>query len=132
MASRFLRQAKGASEMSGRGAITLLASTVLLLLGTFAGAALASHAGAIVDCDAAGTFTVKAADNSAGFQSPFPTSVIVLEEGGVLTVQRISRDGQLIFDRTITGREQNNLTEVTCEIATGSQGVFRVTGILTG
>jgi hypothetical protein len=105
---------------------------MLVVLGTLAGPALASHAGAIVDCDAAGTFTVKAAENSAGFESPFPTSVIVLEEGGVLTVQRISRDGQLIFDRGATGRAQNNLTEVTCQIATGSQGVFTVTGILTG
>jgi hypothetical protein len=105
---------------------------MLVVLGAFAGPALASHAGAIVDCDAAGTFTVKATENSAGFESPFPTSVIVLEEGRVLTVQRISRDGQLIFDRAVTGRAQNNLTEVTCEIATGFQGVFTVTGILTG
>jgi hypothetical protein len=118
--------------MSGRGAITLLASAMLAAFGTLAGTALASHAGAVADCDAAGTFTVKAADNSAGFQSPLPTSVIVFEEGGVLTVQRISRDGQLIFNRAVTGRQQNNLTEVTCEIATGSQGVFTVTGILTG
>jgi hypothetical protein len=118
--------------MSRRGAITLLASTTLVAVGTLAGPAVGSHAGAIADCGSAGTFTVKAADNSGGFQSPLPTSVIVFEEGGVLTVQRISRDGQLIFDRGVTGREQNNLTEVTCSITTGSDGVFTVTGILTG
>jgi hypothetical protein len=118
--------------MSRRGAIPLLASTMLVVLGTLAGPAIASHAGAIADCGTAGTFTVKAADNSGGFQSPLPTSVIVFEEGGVLTVQRISRDGQLIFSRAETGRAQNSLTEVTCQIATGSDGVFTVTGILIG
>jgi hypothetical protein len=101
-------------------------------LGIFTAPALGSHAGAPVDCGTAGTFTVKAAENNAGFQSPFPTSVIVLEEGGVLTVLQISRDGQPILSRAETGRAQNNLTEVTCEITTGSDGVFTVTGFLTG
>jgi hypothetical protein len=131
MASRQLRQRKGRLEMSRRGAITLLATTMLVAAGTLAGSAIASHAGAIADCGTAGTFTVKAADNSGGFQSPLPTSVIAFEEGGVLTVQRIARDGQLIFDRGVTGRERNSLTEVTCSITTGSDGVFTVTGILT-
>lgn len=118
--------------MFRRGTITFLVSAMLVALGTTAGQAVASHAGAIVDCGTAGEFTVKAAENSAGFQSPFPTSVIVLQEGGVLTVQRISRDGQLLFTRADNGRERNSLTEVTCSIATGSDGVFTVTGILTG
>jgi hypothetical protein len=93
---------------------------------------VASHAGAIVDCGTAGTFTVRAAENSGGFQSPLPTSVIVFQEGGVLTVQRIARDGQLLFTRADNGRQQNNLTEVTCSFATGSDGTFTVTGILAG
>lgn len=118
--------------MSRRGTTIFLAIAMLVALGTTAGQAVASHAGAVVDCGTAGTFTVKAAENSAGFQSPFPTSVIVFQEGGVLTVQRISRDGQLLFARADNGRAQNSLTEVTCSIATGSDGVFTVTGILTG
>ena len=68
---------------------------------------------------------------AADFQSPLPTSVIVFEEGGVLTVHEISRDGQLLFTRADTGRETDNLTEVTCSFTTGSQGTFTVTGILT-
>jgi hypothetical protein len=118
--------------MSRRRAITPLAITVLFALGTLAGPAVASHAGAIANCGTAGTFTVRAAENNAGFQSPLPSSVIVFEEGGVLTVQEISRDGQLLFTRADTGRERNNLTEVTCSFTTGSQGTFTVKGILTG
>jgi hypothetical protein len=117
--------------MFRRGTITFLASAMLVALGT-AGQAVASHAGTIVDCGTAGTFTVRATENSAGFQAPFPTSVIVLEEGGVLTVQSISRDGQPLGSRADNGRQRNSLTEVTCSITTGSDGVFTVTGILTG
>jgi hypothetical protein len=95
------------------------------------GPAVASHAGAIADCGSAGTFTVQAAENSAGFQSPFPTSVIVFEEGGVLTVYEVSRDGQLLLTRADTGRAKNNLNEITCSFTTGSDGTFTVTGILT-
>jgi hypothetical protein len=116
--------------LSKRGGITLAIAT-LVVLGSLAGPAVASHAGAIADCGNAGTFTVKAAENSAGFQSPFPTSVIVFEEGGVLTVHEVSRDGQLLFTRADTGREKNNLTEITCSFTTGSDGTFTVTGILT-
>jgi hypothetical protein len=113
-----------------RGGITL-AFAMLVALGNVAGQAAASHAGAIASCGDAGAFTVKAAENSAGFESPFPTSVIVVEEGGVLTVHQISRDGQLLFTRAGTGRDRDNLTEITCSFTTGSDGTFRVTGILT-
>jgi hypothetical protein len=115
-----------------RGRITFLTIAMLGALGTIAGQAGASHAGAIANCGTSGTFTVKAAENNAGFQSPLPTSVIVFEEGGALTVQQISRDGQLLFTRADMGRVRNSLTEVTCSITTGSDGVFTVTGILTG
>ena len=117
--------------MSRLRAISPFAVTALIALGVVAAPALASHAGAIADCGTAGTFTVKAADNSAGFQSPLPSSVIVFEEGGVLTVQEISRDGQSLFTRADTGRARNNLTEVTCSFTTGFQGTFTVKGILT-
>jgi hypothetical protein len=116
--------------LSKRGGITLAFAT-LVALGSVAGSAVGSHAGAIANCGSAGTFTVKAAENSAGFQSPFPTSVIVFEEGGVLTVDEVSRDGQLLLARAATGREKDNLTEVTCSFTTGSDGTFTVTGILT-
>ena len=116
--------------MSSRGGITFAVAT-LGALAALAGPAAASHAGSIANCGTAGTFTVKAAENAAGFESPFPTSVIVFEEGGVLTVQEISRDGQLIFSRVVTGRARNSLTEVTCSFVTDSDGTFTVTGILT-
>jgi hypothetical protein len=102
----------------------------LVALGSVAGPAVASHAGAIATCGSAGTFTVKASENSAGFESPFPTSVILFEEGGVLTVHEISRDGQLLFVRAGNGREQDSLTEITCSFTTGSDGTFTVSGIL--
>src|SRR5215203_4458193 len=113
-----------------RGGMTL-AIAMLVALGSAAGQAVASHAGAIANCGDAGTFTVKAAENSGGFQSPFPTSVILFEEGGVLTVHEISRDGQLLLTRANTGLNNNNLTEVTCSFTTGSDGTFTVTGTLT-
>jgi hypothetical protein len=116
--------------MSKRGRITLAIAT-LVALGSVVGSAVASHAGAIANCGNAGTFTVKAAENRAGFESPLPTSVIVFEEGGVLTVHEVSRDGQLLFTRADTGRTKDNLTEVTCSFTTGSDGTFTVTGILT-
>jgi hypothetical protein len=116
-------------RLSKRGGIALVIAA-LVTLGV-AAPAVASHAGAIANCGGAGTFTVKAAENSAGFQSPFPTSVIVFQEGGVLTVHEVSRDGQLLFTRADTGREKDNLTEITCSFTTGSDGTFTVTGILT-
>jgi hypothetical protein len=50
----------------------------------------------------------------------------------VLTAHEVSRNGQLILSKAASGRQQNSLTEVTCSITTGSDGVFTVTGILTG
>jgi hypothetical protein len=114
--------------MLRRAGITLGIAT-LVAVGSVAGPAVASHAGAIANCGSDGTFTVKASENSAGFESPFPTSVILFEEGGVLTVREISRDGQLLFVRAANGREQDSLTEITCSFTTGSDGTFTVTGI---
>jgi hypothetical protein len=117
--------------LSKRGRFTLAVPTLVALGCVGVGQAVASHAGAIATCGDAGTFTVKAADNSGGFQSPLPTSVIVFEEGGVLTVHEISRDGQLLFTRADIGRETDNVTETACSFTTGGQGTFTVTGILT-
>jgi hypothetical protein len=122
---------KGVVPLSKRGRFTLAIATLVALGSVAVGQAVASHAGATATCGDAGTFTVKAADNSGGFQSPLPTSVIVFEEGGVLTVHEISRDGQLLFTRADIGRETDNVTETTCSFTTGSQGTFTVTGILT-
>lgn len=116
--------------MSRRGAITLL-GTITLGLATLAGPAAGSHAGAIADCGTAGTFTVKATDNATGFQSPSPSTAIVFEEGGVLTVHELSRNGQLVFTRADNGRARNSLTEVTCSFTSESNGTFTVKGILT-
>ena len=114
-----------------RRAIAVIA---LALVTTFAAAqsALASHAGATADCGAAGTFTVKSATNSAGFQSPTPFNAVVFEEGGVLTVQQILRNGQLVFTKAATGAAQNAVAEVTCSFTSGEGDTFTVTGILAG
>jgi hypothetical protein len=117
--------------MSRRRAITLLTTIALVGLATFAGPAAGSHAGALADCGTAGTFTVKATDNAAGSQSPTPFTAVVFEGGGVLTVQEISRNGQLLFTRASNGRARNSLTEVTCSFTSLSDGTFTVTGILT-
>jgi hypothetical protein len=45
---------------------------MVMLFAAFAPSAGASHAGAIADCGSAGTFTVKATTNSAGFQIANP------------------------------------------------------------
>jgi hypothetical protein len=117
--------------MSRRGAVTLLGTITFVGLASLAGPAAGSHAGAIADCGTAGTFTVKATDNAAGSQSPTPFTAVVFEEGGVLTVHEISRNGQLLFTRADNGRARNSLTEVTCSFTSVSDGTFTVKGILT-
>jgi hypothetical protein len=112
-------------------AIKLSACATVAIFAT-SQAAMASHAGATADCGAAGTFTVKAATNSAGFQSPTPFTAIVFEENAVLTAQQVSRNGVLLFTRAGMGAQQNNLSEVTCSFTTVSDGTFTVTGVLAG
>jgi hypothetical protein len=115
--------------MSMRRTIIGLAVGALVILGAFAQAAGASHAGAIADCGSAGTFTLSAHDNSAGFQSPAPADVLIFEEGGVLTILRASADGNLLFSNADTGQANNALTEVTCSFTTGGGVFYEVTGI---
>ena len=116
--------------MSGRGAMTVLATSVLATVG-FCGTALASHAGAEVTCDDGGHFTIRAAENSAGFQSPAPDHVLIFEEGGVLTVFRLSVNGNVVIDRAVTGQAGNAVNEVTCSFTLGDGPFFEVTGVLT-
>jgi hypothetical protein len=101
-------------------------------LGLFAGSASASHAGQPATCDNGDTFTLRAAENSADFQSPAPDHVLIFEEGGVLTVLRLSVNGNLAIDRAATGRAGNAVNEVTCSFTLGLGGpAFVVTGVLT-
>jgi hypothetical protein len=99
--------------------------------GLFVGSASASHAGALVTCDNGDTFTIRAVDNGAGFQSPGPGDVLIFEEGGVLTILRASVDGNLQFSFAETGRARNAIDEVTCSFTIGAGAFFEVTGVLT-
>jgi hypothetical protein len=117
--------------MSMRGGITVLTAGALAVL-AFAQPAGASHAGAIADCGSAGTFTVKAQDNSAGFQSPAPDKVVLFEEGGSLTILEFYVNGQLFFSLAQTGRATNNVDEVTCSFTNADPGeTFTAVGVLT-
>ena len=103
-----------------------------VLLAALPGTALASHAGVIVDCGAAGTFTARATETGAGdHQAPEPSSITVFEEGGALTVFSLRVNGQPRFAIAGTGRSNNAVTEVTCSYTTGAGLLFEVTGILT-
>jgi hypothetical protein len=115
--------------MSGRGAMTLLATSVLATVG-LCGNALASHAGAEVTCSNGGHFTLRAAENSAGFQSPNPFTVLVFEEGGLLTAHTVRVNGELLFSHADTGRAHNAPTDVTCAFTIGAGAFFEVTGVL--
>jgi hypothetical protein len=100
-------------------------------LGLFAESASATHAGALATCDNGDTFTLRAVDNGAGFQSPAPDHVLIFKEGGVLTVHRLSVNGQLVVDRATTGQARNAVNEVTCSFTLGGGGpFFVVTGVL--
>jgi hypothetical protein len=100
-------------------------------LGLCVGSASASHAGQPVTCDNGDAFTLRAAENSAGFQSPAPDHVLIFEEGGVLTVSRLSVNGNVVIDRAVTGRAGNAVDEVTCWFFLGDGPFFAVTGVLT-
>lgn len=117
--------------MLRRRATTALVTCVIASLGVFAASASASHAGALVTCDSGDTFTLRAVDNSAGFQSPTPFTVLVFEEGGVLTVHSVRVDGTLLFSHAETGRATNAVTEVSCSFTIGAGAFFQVTGILS-
>lgn len=118
------------SQAVRRFAATVVASGALALA---AAPALASHAGTTVDCGSAGTFTARAVQTAAGdHQAPEPSSVIVFEEGGALTVKEFRLNGQLRFALASNGRQQNAVDEVTCSFQNQAGTSFQVTGILAG
>lgn len=114
--------------MSVYRAVTILATCAVAL--GLTGSALASHAGATVTCDSGGPFTLRAAENSAGFQSPNPFNVLIFEEGGVLAIRSVRVNGNLLYSHPETGRVNNALTEVSCSFTIGAGAFFQVTGIL--
>jgi hypothetical protein len=115
--------------MSARRAGSFAAAIAAFAL--FVGTAYASHAGAVATCDNGDTFTLRAADNSGGFQSPAPDHVLIFEEGGVLTVFRLSVEGNVVLSRAEVGQTNNTRTEVTCSFTIGDGAHFEVTGLLT-
>jgi hypothetical protein len=112
-----------------RPAATVVACAVASI-GLFVGSASASHAGALVTCDNGDTFTIRAVDNGAGFQSPKPSDVLIFEEGGALTIFRLSVNGNLQFSFAETGQANNAVDEVTCSFTIGAGAFFEATGIL--
>jgi hypothetical protein len=110
--------------------LTTLATTSATLTLGLTGSAFASHAGATVTCDSGGPFTLRAAENSAGFQSPAPFHVLIFEEGGVLAVRSVQVNGNLLYSNAETGRASNALTEISCSFMIGEGALFEVTGIL--
>jgi len=114
--------------------LTAAALAVVMSLGVYVQPASAFHIGAEVDCGSAGTFHIKATQTGAGpgIQAPYPWTTIVFEEGGVLTVFKYVENDQVLYDRNETGREMNNLNEVTCTFFIPTrEGNIEVTGILT-
>ena len=114
--------------MSVYRAVAVLATCAVAF--GLAGSALASHAGATVTCDSGGPFTLRAAENSAGFQSPAPFHVLIFEEGGVLSVRSVRVNGNLLYNNAETGRANNALNEVSCSFTIGAGAFFQVTGTL--
>lgn len=118
---------------SGRPARRASAALALGLLGglAFAPSTLASHLGAAVDCGSAGTFTLDATETGNGdWQAPGPGDVILLEEGGTLTVFELWVDGNLRFSKAAVGRTRNALAETQCSFTIGTGQLFEVEGLL--
>ena len=108
----------------------ILVACAVASVGLSAGSARATHAGALVTCDNGDTFTIRAVDNGAGFQSPKQSDILIFEEGGVLTVLRLSVNGELRFSFAETGQAHNAVEEVTCSFTIGAGAFFEATGIL--
>src|SRR5215471_17062066 len=80
------RTAAKEGTMRVRGILVMLG--LAIGVGVWVQSASATHGGATIDCGSAGTFTIKAQDTPAqgGIQAPFPHTVILFEEGGLVTV----------------------------------------------
>ena len=113
-------------------AIVLLATCAAAL--SLGGTAVAGHDDETATCTNGMTFTIRAAENSAGFESPNPFNVLIFEEGAVLTAHAVRLNGNLLFSHAVTGRANNGQTEVTCTFTVGpgmgAGSVFEVTGLL--
>jgi hypothetical protein len=105
---------------------------LMAVLGVLAPPAGALHGGAIADCGAAGTFTLRVTANGAGFESPGPNAHLLFVEGGTLSVLRVVRNGVLVWDPAAVGREANALTEVTCSFELANGVDLEVTGVFAG
>jgi hypothetical protein len=112
-------------------AVAALAVVPVAVLAGFAQPAVGSHAGSIVDCGSAGTFTLKAQETGTPIQRPDPAVVTVFEEGGALAILSFSINGELIFTVAETGQANNNIDEVSCSYTTGLGTFIEVTGILS-
>jgi hypothetical protein len=115
-----------------RRRLALVGLVTVAWVGLLAQPAAALHKGATADCGDAGTFTVRAQENGAGFESPPPSGAFLFEEGGVLTLLRIVRDGVVTFDAPATGRAKNAVDEVTCVMTLANGSVLEITGVLGG
>jgi hypothetical protein len=124
---------KEAASMRRIMMLLTVALVMAAMLGVYTQTASAFHAGATADCGSAGTFTIAATQTAKNpfFQAPGPKSVLLFEEGGVLTVFKLTLNGQVLLDKNETGREMNNVNEVTCTFAVPNLGVFEATGVLT-
>jgi len=111
-----------------RLAFTGLAASVWV--GLLAQPVAALHTGQTVDCGTAGTFTIDAQPNGAGFEAPPPGDLLRFEEGPILIPMKLTINGVVVFDGPAIGRAQNALDEVTCTFSLRNGVPFEVTGLL--
>jgi len=112
-------------RMTRSGAIAMLAAGLLVQ------PVAAVHIGATADCGAAGTFTIRAQPNGAGFEAPTLGGVILFKEGGLLTPLLAYRNGAVAWSQAEVGMAANVVDEVTCTFSIAS-GDWEITGVLTG
>jgi hypothetical protein len=123
-------------EVASMRRIMMLLTVALVMaamFGVYSQPASAFHLGLTADCGSAGTFTIKATQTAKNplFQVPTPTSRLLFEEGGGLTVSQLTLNGEVLLDKNETGREMNNVDEVTCTFTDPDLGEFGATGVLT-
>jgi hypothetical protein len=110
----------------------IMGAAVVGSVGLLAQPAAALHNGATANCGTAGTFTIQATPNGAGFESPPFGDALLFEEGGRLSIFVISIDGRVTFDAAEVGMANNHLEEVTCSFTLANGVHVEVTGILAG
>jgi hypothetical protein len=115
-----------------RRKLAVIGFAACALTGLLAQPVAALHAGAIVDCGSAGTFTIKTATTGAGLQPPGFFDVLVFEEHGTLTVLSLSINGQLRWDVAGVGMLHWNAAGATCSFTLANGDDVEVTGVLTG